>query len=92
MSRVLLVEVSTRWRRPCSSVSGFSAGSPAHRRQLIDQPELIPVCRRRAAPDVRYRQYGASRQRNFEYKGMLLHAGERVRGHRRSTVSMKSYR
>jgi cytochrome P450 len=59
-------------------VARFLAGSPAHRRQLIDDPSLIP-----RAVDEFFRRFGVSSTtrtmtRDFEYKGLHFKKGDKV--------------
>ncbi len=58
----------------------FLAGSPAHRRQLIDHPELIPT-----AVEELLRRHGISNtarlvKEDFEYKDIAFRAGEMIQG------------
>jgi len=76
LSRVCWAEVSTRWRAAMSFSACFLAGRPAHRRQLIDQPELIPYAVEELLRRYGIANNGASRQEDFEYKGMFFHAAK----------------
>jgi len=80
LSRVLLGGGLHTVAAAMSFSACFLAGSPAHRRQLIDQPELIPY-----AVEELLRRYGIANtarlvKEDFEYKGMLFHAGEMIQG------------
>jgi cytochrome P450 len=59
-------------------VAKFLAGSPAHRRQLIDQPELIPNAVQELLRRFSIANIARVVAHDMEYRGVQLKAGEQV--------------